>query len=681
MPSTRSLPTRLIDRLIRIAPSALGVGPPAIDGNADPSGPRVVQAGIAGCGVVVHGVMYAATGSPSFLWVAGLTLVYLVVGIPATIRMAETSSTLATWGDLVTMIAMATVMGDPITLVAWFPLIVIANLIYVGSLDGVRNALAMASVAGGYFLGMLLVSDRLFDIETTRLYLGVTLVIWMGASTVYSLAIGGAVHRKNQAVADAIAQRDLHELRARHEAERMRAFLEEAPIGILVQGEDERFEYANAPALEMLNLSLEELRAGGAAAAMDPAARELVENEIRTASDKRKPFQVEFQTIHGRILELRGRHVELDEGFTTVTTLRDLTPQRQAHQHIARLRTLVETSETHMVVWDDSGEIVIANRAFRALWAGGDQVVERSIVDVIGEQIRPIVDMPRLESEQTFERVAVVPSGETAWVSISVADFQDPLDGRWLRAVSARDVTAIAQARRQLEELVANKDQFIASVSHELRTPLTVVVGLASELAHDPTALSESEIVEFSTLIASQANEVASLVEDLLTIGRADAGVLSIDPERVDLSVAVANVLSGLPADLRARVSVAETPRSFVHADPVRVRQIIRNLITNAGRYGGQAIEVEVMAGVVEVRDNGDPVPPTERERMFEAYERVHARPGTPESVGLGLTVCRRLSRLMSGDVVYDHDGRWSVFRLTLPEGPGSLSDSIPSSL
>lgn len=625
--------------------------------------------------------MYAVTGSMPFLWVAGLSLLYLVVGIPATIRMAETSTSLATWGDLVTIIVMATVMGDPITLVAWFPLIVIGNLIYVGSLDGVRNAIAMAGVAGAYFIAMLFLSNRLFDVETARLYLGVTLLMWMCASAVYSLAIGGAVQRKNQAVSDAIAERDLHELRARQEAERMRAFLEEAPIGILVQGGDERFEYANAPALEMLNLTIEKLRSGGAAAAMDPATREMVENEILAAREMRKPFQVEYQTVHGRILELRGRHVELDEGFTTVTTLRDLTPQRHAHQHIARLRALVETSETHMVVWDDSDEIVIANRVFRALWSRGDHAVGRSIIDVIGEQIRPFVEMPRLESERSFERVAVVPSGETAWISLSVADFRDPLDGRWLRAVSARDVTAIAQARRQLEELVANKDQFIASVSHELRTPLTVVVGLASELAHDPAALSEDEIIEFSSLIAGQANEVASLVEDLLTIGRADAGVLSIEPGTIDLSVAVADVLSGLPADLVGRVTVAGIPRSLVHADPVRVRQIIRNLITNAGRYGGQAIEVQVVAGAVEVRDDGDPVPPTERERMFEAYERVHARPGTPESVGLGLTVCRRLSRLMSGDVTYDHDGRWSVFRLTLPERADSLTESVAPGL
>lgn len=172
------------------------------------------------------------------------------------------------------------------------------------------------------------------------------------------------------------------------------------------------------------------------------------------------------------------------------------------------------------------------------------------------------------------------------------------------------------------------------------------------------------------SLIAGQAAEVAALVADLLTMARAEAGVLSITPESMDLVTAARDVLAGLPADVRQRVTWQNDDTSFANviADPVRVRQIIRNLLTNAGPHGGPMIEMELVAGTVLVKDDGSAVPEEERERMFQAYERVHHHPGKPDSVGLGLTVCRRLSRLMDGDVTYAHDGSQSVFALTLPE-------------
>ncbi|HSJ29415.1 MAG TPA: PAS domain-containing sensor histidine kinase [Acidimicrobiia bacterium] len=658
---------RLADRLARLAPSALGSGPPAVDGTSDPSGPRVVQMAVAGSGVVVHGAMYALSARPVFLWVAGLCALYLVVGVPLALGVADRSPSLVTWSDLATMLVLSTIMGDPITLLAWFPLLMVANVVYEATADAVRNAIGLVLVAGAYSLVMVNVSDRLFEAETARNYLMLTLLMWVCSSVVYALAVGGAVNRREAVVEAALLQRDEAERRARTEAGRLRAFLEEAPIGILVQDVDETFEYANSPALEMLGMTFAQLRTSGAAAALDPATRDRVEAEIRVAREHRKPFLVEHRTVGGRILELRGRHVELDGRSTTVTTLRDLTPERLAHGHIARLRTLVEHSAMHMVVWDDEGSIVVANRVFQQMWTVGEPAVGRSIIEVAGEQIRPFVEMRRIDEEKTYERWVEEPDGERFLAAIAVVDFEDPLDGRPLRAVTARDLTDVALARRQLEELVASKDQFIASVSHELRTPLTVVVGLAAEMAADPARLRAGEIQEFASLIAGQANEVAALVEDLLTMARADAGVLLVVPSTIDLNEEVGQVLGALTVEMRGRVTWAPAASSPVVADPVRVRQIVRNLVTNAGRHGGQRIEIEAGSHQVVVRDDGPPVPESERERMFQAYERVHEYTGTPDSVGLGLTVCRRLSRLMGGDVTYDHDGAWSRFTLSLP--------------
>ncbi|MEX1006154.1 MAG: ATP-binding protein [Acidimicrobiia bacterium] len=659
----------IVERLVSIAPEAFGIGQPAVEASADPRGPVIVQLTVASAGVVIHAGMFFYTGLMGFLWVAILAAIYIVAVIPLSMRVAELDTSLATWVDLVAMTVMALIMGDPTTLLAWFPLIVFANLIYVPTVAAVKQLAAMIPLVFVFFVGMSGFSDRLFDAGVLRVYLGATLFMWLLSSLVYALSVGGSVSRRDSAVEEAIAERDEAEHRVRTEASRLRAVFEEAPIGLMLQKVDGAIEYANGPALEMMGLSLSELRSEGAVAAMAPATRTAVESEIVAAREAGKPFQIEHQTVAGRVIELRGRHIHQDGGYTTVTTLRDLTPQRDAHRHIARLRTLVENSETHMIVWDSNGEIVIGNRAFREMWNVGESAVGRPIVDIVGEQARPFLDMGRVSSERTYEREVATPQGPFL-ASISVLDLQDPIDGSWLRSMSVRDLTEVARARRGLEELVASKDQFIASVSHELRTPLTVVVGLASEMATDPARLLPEEIVEFSSLIAGQAAEVAALVEDLLTMARAEAGVLSISPEPMDLVTAARDVLAGLPAEVRQRVTWRGDDIGAVEviADPVRVRQIIRNLLTNAGRHGGPTIEMELAAGTVFVKDDGPAVPEQERERMFQAYERVHHHPGRPDSVGLGLTVCRRLSRLMDGDVTYTHDGSRSVFALTLPK-------------
>ena len=86
-------------------------------------------------------------------------------------------------------------------------------------------------------------------------------------------------------------------------------------------------------------------------------------------------------------------------------------------------------------------------------------------------------------------------------------------------------------SRHRLEELVRAKDEFVATVSHELRTPLTAVVGLSDELQHRRPDFDEQEITEFVALIAEQSNEVAGIVEDLLTAARTSVGTLVVTSE------------------------------------------------------------------------------------------------------------------------------------------------------
>ena len=238
--------------------------------------------------------------------------------------------------------------------------------------------------------------------------------------------------------------------------------------------------------------------------------------------------------------------------------------------------------------------------------------------------------------------------------------------------VSVVDVTEMNDARRSLERSLESKDELIATVSHELRTPLTTVVGLSTELSDSYDEFNRVEARELLGMVADQSLEVATIVEDLLVAARAESGSLKVSVEPVDLHLEVRTTLRGLDVEEEIdchTVGVVPT----VYGDSGRIRQVLRNLIVNARRYGTRPIRVIVLdseQGVrVEVRDRGTAIPESERELIFERYYRARQTPGVTASVGLGLTVSRELAHLMGGDLTYHHDGE-SVFTLRLPHPP-----------
>jgi signal transduction histidine kinase len=242
-----------------------------------------------------------------------------------------------------------------------------------------------------------------------------------------------------------------------------------------------------------------------------------------------------------------------------------------------------------------------------------------------------------------------------------------------------RDVT-----RRRLEELVRSKDRFVASVSHELRTPLAAVLGFAEELRDSADSFQPQELTGMLELIADQSQEMANMVEDLLVSARADIGTISIVGQEVYLRSQAEATLAGLGSIGARTIDVVGGPGK-VWADPSRTRQIIRNLLTNAVRYGGTEVTVEATElgerTMLSIRDNGPGLPEAEWERIFEPYERAHDTPTHPASIGLGLTVSRQLARLMDGDLTYESDGSSSVFKLVLPaaERDDRAGQAVPS--
>ncbi|MCL1693783.1 MAG: GAF domain-containing sensor histidine kinase, partial [Actinomycetia bacterium] len=226
-------------------------------------------------------------------------------------------------------------------------------------------------------------------------------------------------------------------------------------------------------------------------------------------------------------------------------------------------------------------------------------------------------------------------------------------------------------ARERLEQVIRSKDDFLASVSHELRTPLTAVLGFGQILQDEAGTLSEEERSELLETIVRQAADLTNIVNDLLVAARSDTGTLHITLVPVTLRAQASQALEAFEQE---QVSHIVLTGDFLRAvgDPHRVRQIIRNLISNALRYGGPDIRIEVLSSATAARvlvcDSGPPIPMRDRERIFEQYERAHGDHGVAESLGLGLSISRQLANRMGGDLAYRHEGGESIFELSLPK-------------
>lgn len=225
-------------------------------------------------------------------------------------------------------------------------------------------------------------------------------------------------------------------------------------------------------------------------------------------------------------------------------------------------------------------------------------------------------------------------------------------------------------ARAEVENLEAlgrERRRMVSVIAHELRNPITTVLGISSELCRSWDELGDEGrgLIE---LVRDEAEDVANIVEDLLAADSIERGSLQVDVVPSELGPILVSVLETSPLDDKvAKIS----GNAWVLADPVRVRQILRNLVSNAVRYGGDQIIVEVVAAAdtvaIEVRDNGDGVPAADAETIFEPYRRASSGEHGTNSVGLGLSVTRQLARLMSGDVRYERCAGETVFRLRLP--------------
>lgn len=238
------------------------------------------------------------------------------------------------------------------------------------------------------------------------------------------------------------------------------------------------------------------------------------------------------------------------------------------------------------------------------------------------------------------------------------------------RAVfSLIDITPHRDEERRMAKLMEAKNRFLASVSHEVRTPLTAILGF-SRVIEEESGLTQDDFRLMNSLIAQHAQEMSNLIEDLLVAARADMQQLDIVDVRIDVVAEIDNTVRAGGSFTTDVAIMTETPDPYAQGDPGRVRQILRNLLTNAERYGGETVTVTVSRGdglvFIDVADSGGGLAAEDWERIFQPYESAHERAGHPGAVGIGLTISRQLAELMKGSLDYLQHEEMSIFRLTL---------------
>lgn len=251
---------------------------------------------------------------------------------------------------------------------------------------------------------------------------------------------------------------------------------------------------------------------------------------------------------------------------------------------------------------------------------------------------------------------------------------------------AARANLRVRRAEAAAEEAHSIKNDFVAMVSHELRTPLTSIAGFADALISGWRELPEDEVDEFLTYVHKQSLYLGDLVEDVLVIPRLEAGRLRFRPHLFDLGKIVHEVTELLVATDSERDVVVSMPTGvMVEADPKRVQQVVRNLLENARKYGGEQVLVEGFGYgdhyVVVVADNGPGVPDVSVERIFDHFEQLSKGDARSSSgIGLGLPIARRLARAMGGDVWYERrfpTGSRFCFSLPLSAGEKDADGSV----
>ena len=239
-----------------------------------------------------------------------------------------------------------------------------------------------------------------------------------------------------------------------------------------------------------------------------------------------------------------------------------------------------------------------------------------------------------------------------------------------------------ADARHEAERANETKSHFLASMSHELRTPLNAIIGITEIVLEDVRAAKQEHLVDPLQRVHRAGEHLLMLINDILDISKIEAGKLTLWPQETEVREIIADV-RGTIEPLAAKNGnnlrlECDEGTGRIHADPLRLRQILLNLLSNACKFtkNGEVRLVVTRTREPEpghvfflVADTGVGMSAEEVAILFQDYtQAVSARSTEAEGTGLGLAISRRLAHLMGGDIAVESElGRGSTFTLCLP--------------
>ena len=261
-------------------------------------------------------------------------------------------------------------------------------------------------------------------------------------------------------------------------------------------------------------------------------------------------------------------------------------------------------------------------------------------------------------------------SGDWVWVLSRGRVVERAEDGHALRMTGTNvDITQRKRAEAELltalqreKELSEMKSKFVSIASHELRTPLATILSSSELLEHYSDSLSAEDRLKMLHGIQGAVKRMNAMIEDVLIIGKAEAGALQFDPKPVDLRDLCGKVVEELRGGV-AKGHVIQFEQQFEHGslnlDEKLLRHILTNLLSNAAKYSPVGSTISLLLAerdgqaLIEVGDKGIGIPAEDQARLFESFHRA-SNVGNRQGTGLGLVIAKKAVELHGGSISID---------------------------
>ena len=483
--------------------------------------------------------------------------------------------------------------------------------------------------------------------------------------------------------------------RARHESE-LADFVDNAIVGLHKVAADGTIVWANRADWQLLGYTRDEYVGRNIADfhADQEALGRILDKLVGGDALREQPAVLKCKDGSLRhVLITSNAHFEDGAFVNTRCFTLDVTQHRltEAALHEARtyLAAIVESSEDAIIGVDLGGRINSWNRGAEAIFGHArEEIVGKPIYTIIPPELHPeereIIDKLRAgERVEHYETVRVRKDGARRDISLTVSPVRDPVGTLVGMSKVGRDITERKQAQRALAEEARRKDEFLAILAHELRNPLAPI-RYALSIARQ-ARLTDAQRKRSDEVIERQVEHMSRLLDDLLDVSRIARGHVELRKKWIDLtSVIGAAIDSARPLlDRKAHTLSLDLPREALRleADPVRLTQILTNLLTNAAKYTDRCGQIQLRAWreggsiAISVRDNGIGISPEMAPRLFSLFAQAAPALNRSEGgLGIGLALVRGFVEKHGGtvDVRSEGTGKGSEFVVRLPTGRGT---------